>query len=89
MPNHTNRSRRSTSPAANPAPAAIRAAREAAGMTQSQAAALVHSTLRAWQRWESGDRRMHPAIWELFRLKVTSVDATSTETQTTMTHGAT
>ncbi|MCD0280446.1 hypothetical protein JWH04_16170 [Xanthomonas melonis] len=38
-------------------------------MTQTQAAELVHSTLRAWQTWEAGDRAMHPGIWELFRLK--------------------
>jgi hypothetical protein len=34
----------------------------------------VHTSLRAWQQWEaaSGDRnhrRMHPAFWELFRIK--------------------
>lgn len=69
MPNHPNRSRRSRSPAANPTHEEIRAARERAGLTQAQAAALVHSTLRAWQRYEAGERRMHPAMWELFRLK--------------------
>ena len=53
-----------------PSPAEIRAAREAAGLTQSQAAALVRSGLRSWQQWESGDRKMHPAFWELFRIKV-------------------
>jgi len=54
----------------SPSPAEIRAAREAAGLTQSQAAALVRSGLRSWQQWESGDRKMHPAFWELFRIKV-------------------
>lgn len=53
-----------------PSPAEIRAAREAAGLTQSQAAALVHSGLRSWQQWESGGRKMHPAFWELVRAKV-------------------
>ncbi len=69
MPNHQNRSRRTISPAANPTPDEIRAARERAGLTQDEAAALVLSTLRSWQRYEYGERRMHPAIWELFRIK--------------------
>jgi len=30
---------------------------------------LVHVALRTWQQWEAGDRRMHPAFWELFRIK--------------------
>jgi DNA-binding transcriptional regulator YiaG len=68
MPNHPNRSRRQSA-AANPSPAQIKSARLAAGLTQTQAARLVHGTCRMWQYWESGDRRMHPAIWELFRFK--------------------
>lgn len=68
MPNHPNRSRRGN-PAANPQPDEIRAARQAAGITQTQAAALVHTTCRTWQQWEAGDRRMHPAFWELFTRK--------------------
>lgn len=54
---------------ASPAPADIRAARAAAGLTQTEAARLIHSTLRAWQEWEAGNRQMHPGLWELFRLK--------------------
>lgn len=53
----------------HPAPATIRAARAAAGLTQSAAAALLHTTCRTWQQWEAGDRKMHPAFWELFGLK--------------------
>ena len=53
----------------NPLPAEIRRSREAAGLTQTQAAALLHCGLRAWQKWESGERRMHPAMWELFQIK--------------------
>lgn len=73
MSNHPNRS--AGHPARNPTPAEVRAAREAAGLTQAQAAALVYANLRAWQRWEADEqttetaRRMHPAIWELFRIK--------------------
>lgn len=69
MHNHQNRSRQNISPAANPPPEEIRAARLAAGLTQTDAAQLVHTTCRVWQQWEAGDRRMHPAFWELFSLK--------------------
>ncbi len=54
----------------NPTPSEIRAAREAAGLTQTQAGELVHAPLRAWQRWEAGDSAMHHAFWELFTLKL-------------------
>lgn len=50
----------------NPHPSAIREARRAAGLTQTQAADLVCTKLRSWQQWEAGDRRMHPGLWRLF-----------------------
>ena len=50
MTNHPNRS--AGHPARNPSPTEVRAAREAAGLTQTQAAALVHATARNWQQWE-------------------------------------
>ena len=60
-----------------PAPAEIVAAREAAGLTQYAAADLVHGALRTWQQWEAGDRRMHPCLWELFRLKSALIERPS------------
>ena len=69
MPTHPNRSKLNPSPARNPKPADILAAREKAGLNQTEAAALLYSTQPAWQRWEAGERPMHPAFWELFRLK--------------------
>ena len=54
----------------SPAPADIRAAREAAGLTQTAAGELVSTTCRVWQQWEAGDRHMHPAFWTLFRAQV-------------------
>jgi putative transcriptional regulator len=48
----------------------VRAAREAAELTQTEAAALIYCTLRGWQEWECGNRRMHPAFWELFQFKL-------------------
>jgi len=70
MGNHPNRGPKG--PSSNPAPAEIRAAREAAGLSQTAAGLVVHTTCRVWQQWEAGNRRMHPAFWELFRIKVAS-----------------
>lgn len=61
----------------HPAPSAIRAAREAAGLTQSAAAALLYKTCRAWQQWEAGERRMDVAYWELFLLKASNLRNTA------------
>ena len=69
MANHPNRSR-AGSLARNPSPEEIKAARSLAGLTQTGAAELTLSNLRTWQQWEAGDRRMHPGLWELFRIKV-------------------
>ncbi len=53
----------------NPSPEKVAQARAAAGLTQRQAATLVHGTEAAWRSWESGLRRMHPGLWELFQIK--------------------
>lgn len=49
-----------------PTGAEIWRAREAAGMTVEQAAAVVLHEPRQWEQWEGGDRRMHPVIWSAF-----------------------
>lgn len=73
--NHPNRGRKALASSSEiPTPAQVRAAREAAGLTQTEAARLVHTQLRAWQQWEAeegtaGHRRMHAAFWELFTIK--------------------
>lgn len=72
MPNHPNRSKKTNAPARNPTPDEIRAARHAAGLTQTKAAQLIHCTLRGWQEWEGGRRRMHPAFWGYFLYRVRS-----------------
>ncbi|MDR2186889.1 MAG: hypothetical protein LBE62_02425 [Azonexus sp.] len=59
----------------NPNPDDICAVREAAGLTKTEAAALLHTTYRTWQQWESGDRKMHPAFWELFQIKTGTAEA--------------
>lgn len=53
-----------------PTPKQIASARARAGLTQREAAALVYSDIRSWQRWEAGDRAMSAIIWELFRIKI-------------------
>ena len=72
---HNNRGKRRT----NPLPATIRRAREIAGLTQSQAAALLYTTGHVWSQWETdpanvSSRRMHPAFWELFLTKTKLLD---------------
>jgi DNA-binding transcriptional regulator YiaG len=63
MTNHPNRSGRKNVPGANPKPADLIELRERYGISQREAAALAYSSERSWQNWESGERRMHPAIW--------------------------
>mgnify|MGYP002777980811 CR=1 FL=1 len=49
---------------------AVRAARVAAGLTQAQAAQLVHLGSRErWTEYEAGIRTIDPARWELFLLR--------------------
>ena len=53
-----------------PTPAEILAARLAAGLTQQQAAEIVHRTERKrWNEWERGARVMQLDTWELFLIK--------------------
>jgi putative transcriptional regulator len=59
----------------SPTPEQIRAARAAAGLTQSQAAALIGKPVRTWQNWEAPEglpahRKMDAAFWELFLTKI-------------------
>lgn len=54
----------------SPTPQQIAQARNAARITQTAAASLVHASLRAWQKWEAGDAKMPGASWELFNLKL-------------------
>ena len=53
----------------SPTPAQVRAWRDSAHLTQQQAAELLHTSLSAYQQWEYGTRPMHPAFWELARIK--------------------
>lgn len=44
--------------------------RKSEGLTQAEAAELIYVSKRCWQYWEGGVRPMHPAFWELFKMKV-------------------
>ncbi len=68
MTSHPNRSL-AKSQASNPRPDEIIGTRINAGLTQQQAAKKIYSTLRTWQHWEAGESRMHPGLWELFKIK--------------------
>lgn len=72
--NHPNRSKKGRPAGASPTPAEVRAAREKAGLTQTEAAAKISGTLRSWQNYEADEgtpdhRRMHPGLFELFLIK--------------------
>ena len=59
----------------NPTPVEILAARKAAGLTQTAAGELLYTSCGTWQQWEAEEgttrhRRMHPAFWELFCIKL-------------------
>ena len=46
--------------------------RESIGITaaQDRCAEMLHTSRRAWQQWERGDRKMHAAFWELAQIKL-------------------
>ncbi len=65
MSNHPNRKRGASGYV--PDPAEIRLTRGA--MLQTEAASLIYTTGVRWSDYESGKSRMHPAAWELFKIK--------------------
>ena len=71
-------------PAASPPPEKVMALREqiqtsdSIGITAAQdlCAAMLHTSRRAWQQWERGERNIHPAFWELISIKCAMHTAT-------------
>ena len=53
-------------------PSTVVSVRKSTGLTQSMAAALVYKSLRAWQQYEGGERKMPLDTWELFLIKTKS-----------------
>lgn len=62
----------------SPQPEEVKALRvgvqDAQGMNITEAqdycAGELWTSRRAWQQWETGDRTMHPAFWELANIKL-------------------
>lgn len=60
-----------------PTPEQVKKVREtvqidsALGITAAQdwCATALHTSRRAFQQWETGARAMHPAFWELLKIK--------------------
>ena len=71
MSNHPNRSGRSY-----PTPDEIRKWRAAHGLTQREAAALIHGTVSAFENYEQNLRRLHPGLWELLQIKTGVINVT-------------
>jgi DNA-binding transcriptional regulator YiaG len=67
---HPNRSKSRDKPGANPTPEQITTVRVASGLSRAEAARLIYCGERAWQEWELGNRQMHAAMWELFKIKL-------------------
>ena len=72
MTNHPSRSRQNPGPR-SPTKEELIAARERADLTPADAAKLIYSTTKSWERWEAGERTMHPAMFELFELKAARI----------------
>lgn len=53
----------------SPSASQIAAARLAAILRPTDAGRLVHVNYATWRQWEAGERRMLPAVWELFCIK--------------------
>lgn len=62
-------------PAPNP-----RAARLAAGLTQTAAAQLIGATLRTWQDWEGGRRNMPHVKYAMFLMMAPPKEAPHVDT---------
>ncbi|WP_408635832.1 helix-turn-helix domain-containing protein [Orrella dioscoreae] len=68
MPNSPNRSTTGAWP--SPTAEQWRALRDAHGLTQTQAGELVLTPLSTVQKWEKGTNRIPPMAWDLFRIRL-------------------
>jgi len=62
-------SKRAAKRGPHPFPAEISQTREEAGQTQSEAAACILVSVRTWQDYEQGRRKMPPGLWEYYCLQ--------------------
>lgn len=61
-----------------PKPVTIRKVREAAGISQTEAASIVYVSLRTWQNWEAGKHNINPMLWDCFKQIVRRLPDTQT-----------
>ena len=47
----------------------VKEIRSKLGLTQAAAAECIHVSTRTWIKYESDERQMHVAFWELFQIK--------------------
>ena len=66
----------------SPTPEDVAVLRTTSGLTQTQFGLLVHSSLRAVQQWEGGQRTMHPGLWELAVIKIKEKERKDARTRT-------
>jgi putative transcriptional regulator len=52
-------------------PEKLKALRKQHGLSQTEAAALVHVSQRTWARYEAGHKPVPPSVAELFEIKLT------------------
>jgi DNA-binding XRE family transcriptional regulator len=61
----------------------VRSLRLQGTLTQEEAAAVVYLSKSGWQKVESGQRNLHPGLWELWQIKTgLRPDDTNTHSQT-------
>lgn len=53
-----------------PTPEQLKALRESHGLTELQAAYIVHVSAGMWQHWEAGNVEMPPKLYDLFCTKI-------------------
>lgn len=66
-------------------PDQVKAARTAAGLTQTEAAGVLHKKLRTWQSWEakadsSSYRPMDANLYEMFLIKTRAARPVTSQT---------
>lgn len=64
----------------NPTPTQIKEARLEKGMSQAVAAGILEITVLTWKRWEYGDNKMNPLLWEKFLKSTADIPAAPTPT---------
>lgn len=51
----------------------VREARTSLSLTQEAAGKLINVSRKTWVKYESGERNMHAAFWELFQIKTEAI----------------